>query len=442
MKIKVTGYNFDSNSKKRLNIGISIDVSAVKKIDTSAEIQFNPIAYLISKAPALSFDMLYLSAIVYAIDRAVSRGMYSVDGWSREFDVDIIIPHHDQFQPHEEKINTMLSFLTGDYWSCHFVGTPSVNILSDEECELFDGITQVNLFSGGMDSLIGAVDFMTNHPDGKLFLASHYDRKMPGPKKDQYELKKLLRDKYKNQFCEVSAVMITPTQSKELSSRSRSLMFLSIALIVSSYAKCNIVVPENGSVSLNYPLSPSRRASCSTRTTHPVFLNQFREIISALGMAVAINNPYEKQTKGEMVQNCADKDYLLRVVAVSNSCGKRGMHQYMYDNHNASHCGHCMPCMYRKAALIRETDTTIYGNRFMTLFNLKGAKVSEDFVAMLEFLKKDLTREMIKRELRIGGMGSFNDLEDYVDLVIRTREELSAMIIDDNNLTILQYLNW
>ena len=61
---------------------------------------------------------------------------------------------------------------------------------------------------------------------------------------------------------------------------------------------------------------------------------------------------------------------------------------------------------------------------------------------MIEFLKKDLTRAQIRRELRIGGMGGFDDLDDYVDLVIRTREELSAMIRKDNNSIILQYMNW
>ena len=92
--------------------------------------------------------------------------------------------------------------------------------------------------------------------------------------------------------------------------------------------------------------------------------------------------------------------------------------------------------------MIGENDDTTYGNSFITLFNKKGAKVAEDFFAMLEFLKKDLTKEQIKRELQIGGMGRFDDLDDYVDLVVRTRKELSAMIIEDNNSTILRYMNW
>ena len=68
--------------------------------------------------------------------------------------------------------------------------------------------------------------------------------------------------------------------------------------------------------------------------------------------------------------------------------------------------------------------------------------MAEDFFAMLNFLRTDLTREQIKRELMIAGMGGFEDLDEYVDLVVRTRAELSAMIRADNNSTIMRYMGW
>ena len=448
MKIRVGTYQTNSRNKKdtRLTIPIVIEDAKGNVINTSSVIQMYPIGYFWGKTPSVTFSLLYLSAIVYAIDRGVNRHVYSIDGWSRELDVDIILPEFEQFQPLEKPISKMLSFLTGDYWDCHFIGAAQVRYNRYNNTNYFEGISQVNLFSGGMDSLIGAIDYMTDHPTGKLFLASHYDGSMPGPLSDQNELKRLFRTKYKCRFCSMDAVSITPEESLELSCRSRSLMFLSIALVIASYSNCKIVVPENGSVSLNYPLSPSRRASCSTRTTHPVFLTHFRKIISALGLTIEVSNPYEKMTKGEMVQACSDKDYLLSIVEHSNSCGKRNMHQHMYDNRQATHCGHCMPCMYRKASLVGETDRTKYGNKLITLYNKKIAKnnvqLSEDFFAMLHFLKTDLTREQIKKELIIAGMAGFADLEEYVDLVVRTRAELSAMVRNDQNSVILKYMDW
>ena len=92
--------------------------------------------------------------------------------------------------------------------------------------------------------------------------------------------------------------------------------------------------------------------------------------------------------------------------------------------------------------MIGEHDATSYGNKFVTLFGMKGYKVAEDFFAMLNFLKKDLQKEDIRRELMIAGMSGFEDLEDYVNLVVRTREELKTMIVADNNRTILSYLDW
>ena len=42
----------------------------------------------------------------------------------------------------------------------------------------------------------------------------------------------------------------------------------------------------------------------------------------------------------------------------------------------------------------------------------------------------------------LAGMAGFDDLDEYVDLVVRTRAELGAMIREDNNATILRYLGW
>ena len=447
MKIKVGAYNTKRNSKRDTRLTIPIRIEDVKGnvMSTSAEVQMTPITYFWGKSPSVAFSLLYLSAIVYAIDRCVERHIHSIDGWSREFDVDILIPEFQTFQPLEGQINAMLSFLTGDYWGCHFVGPTNVRYGRYKNTNYYDGITQVNLFSGGMDSLIGAIDYWTDNPDAKLFLASHYDSNMSA-RPEQDNLKKLFALKFANRFCSIPAVKVDPGLSLENSCRSRSLMFISIALIVASYSNCDVIVPENGSVSLNYPLSASRRSSCSTRTTHPVFLKQLSDIIATLGFSSRIENPYVKMTKGEMVQECSDKDYLLQVVAESNSCGKKSKKQFFNDNREATHCGHCMPCMYRRAAMIGEDDPTTYGNRLITLYNLKSHNIANslpnDFFAMLEFLKKDLTREEIKKELRIAGMAGFDDLDEYVDLVVRTRAELGAMIREDNNATILRYLGW
>ena len=447
MKIKVTTYKVCrfGNRDTRLTIGIAIDTIKHGKpnvINTSAVIQLYPIAYFHRKIVEEAFGLLFLSAIIYAIDRSVNRHIYSIDGWSREFEVECMIPAYEKFQSARFEINKMLSFLTGDYWDCNFIGEATINYPRFKTTTYFDDITQVNLFSGGMDSLIGAINYLAENPKCQLFLASHYDPFMKGPRTDQRSVRNALIRKYPNKIKSLEAIMISPGISEENSCRSRSLMFLSIATIVATYAHCDLIVPENGPVSLNFPLSPSRRASCSTRTTHPLFLSRFQKLLSDLGIEIKVSNPYEFHTKGEMVQQCIDKSYLLNIIPLSNSCGKRNMHQLMYDNSKATHCSHCMPCMYRKAALVGEHDLTTYGNSLDTIFKKRNDEISDDFFAMLDFLKTEKTPKQIEKELYIAGLVGNPNIDRYTDLVIRTRAELTNMLRAEKSQLINQYMGW
>ena len=296
--------------------------------------------------------------------------------------------------------------------------------------ELDEDYGQVNLFSGGMDSFIGAIDYLAAPHEKKLCLISHYDHKMKGPLDDQKEAKSALQP-YAEDFYHLPSVAIFPITSNEKTCRSRSFVFIAIASLVASWKQIKIVVPENGSVSLNFPLSPSRRGACSTRTTHVLFVNQLIELLSSLGSPIEIENPYEFMTKGAMVRDCKNRDLLLDTVNRTNSCGKRNMKQHMTDT-TASHCGRCMPCMYRRASLTRYRDLTTYGDTLEQLFHDKGER-SDDFFAMINYLRLNMPDDDIRRELRIAGLGKLDTFERYVQLVKETRDELKAMILAQYN---------
>ena len=88
------------------------------------------------------------------------------------------------------RLNTALEFLSGDVWRTSFREAP---------CELFvapklrrkktptphepDTFDAVSLFSGGLDSLIGVIDFLASNPASRILLVGHYDA--PGPKSQQ-----------------------------------------------------------------------------------------------------------------------------------------------------------------------------------------------------------------------------------------------------------------
>ena len=456
MKIKVTNYRVVNNAKKDLHITMNVTEDSNGITNVGAVIAMKDLSYFSGRIPDTAISLLYLASIVYAIDRSFARSDYSIDGWSREFEVDFLIPASNFFAQNAILINRLLSYLTGDYWSCSFKELEdTLHLPQHADCSYFDGITQVNLFSGGMDSLIGAIDYMENHPEGKLFLASHHDSNMKGPMTDQDHLANYFKEHYHNlflRFPHIPSVGIEADTPKETSCRSRSLMFIAIAVVVATYAKANVQIPENGSVSLNFPLSPSRRASCSTRTTHPMVIMMLMELLPKLGLNVVISNPYEFCTKGEMVEHCANVNQLLEITPLSISCGTRGRKQYFYDHPGASHCGHCMPCMYRMAAVqhyinsLSETakvnvhDNTGYGNDMSSLFDRKKDEISDDFYAMLNFLKNNITEDDIRKELRIAGMGLLPNINNYMHLVQRTRSELLELIDARGGNKVKQYV--
>lgn len=440
MRITVTNIeNKGLRGNEHLDISMSVqDCNGIT--DTGARIWIREISRFQNNANPLLYDFLIMASSVYGIDRTFCRKKYSVDGWAREFQVTFRLVHSDDFNSCKERIEKLLSFLTGDYWSCEFETVAQYGLLNLPQDPRLANLTQVNLFSGGMDSLIGAIDYMESHPQNLLYLASHNDSMMGGPKIDQERLVEAFAIQYPNKHLYYGPVRIDPKRSKEQTCRSRSLMFLAIGAIVADFANVDLVVPENGPVSLNYPLSPSRRAACSTRTTHPLLLLGVQQLFQELGINLQLYNPYEFKTKGEMVQECDNLTFLLQILYRSNSCGKRNTHQHMIDNHNATHCGRCMPCMYRKASLIGFNDATTYGITMPHLFQKRGNKMSNDFYAMLNYLKKPLTDEEIRKELRITGMGGINNFEDYVQLVQRTRAELVRLVHLEGDDAILQYL--
>lgn len=445
IKIDTTKYQLISR-RKELFLEVHFNCESKKEgmLSSNVTINVSCLSGILANSSEIVCGLLYFASLVYVIDRTFKREIHSVDGWSRQFHVEFKLPANELFSSNRIEIEKILSFLTGDYWACSFIPFNGLVFPKVKRPDIHNEISQVNLFSGGLDSLIGAINFMSNNNSKKVFLVSHYDSSMPGPKSDQTSLLNIFHREYAQKYVtfpyNYSAVMVTPKDGCDTTCRSRSLLFIALALVVAEHTHCNIIIPENGSVSLNYPLSASRRSSCSTRTTHPVVIHGLNHLLKQLGLCSQIHNPYEFMTKGEMVRGCNNRDLLLNILELSNSCGKRGRKQLFYDDTHATHCGRCMPCMYRKASLIGFNDNTRYGIKPETLFRLKTHAISDDFYAMLNFLRRDLSEKEIREELAIAGLSNLSNFDGYVDLVKRTRSELVEMLKSVNSNSINEYL--
>jgi 7-cyano-7-deazaguanine synthase in queuosine biosynthesis len=303
-----------------------------------------------------AWDFLSLALSVTAADLAGHRNK-SPDGWTREFELEVATTDPVFWNKHSILIERLLQFLTTDRWKAHFIGdgihpAPDAKpVRPKEDC--------VVLLSGGLDSLIGAIDLVA--AGRKPFAVSQTVR---GDAEKQRTFAESLGGGLRH--FQVNHNADVPDPENPPSQRARSLVFLAYGVLAATtlerYHAGNDVllyVCENGFISINPPLTGGRLGSLSTRTTHPEFLGLIQELLDAAGLRVRIENPYQLKTKGEMLRECKDQKNLKLYAAESTSCGR--FKQFGY-----KHCGRCVPCMVRRAAFRKwgkADDTTyVYGD--------------------------------------------------------------------------------
>lgn len=203
----------------------------------------------------------------------------------------------------------------------------------------------VCLFSGGLDSLIGAVDVIQN-PNIKPLLVS---RSATGDNSYQKRLLEKLptTDAFRINDAPRKAKLV-PWQ-KEGTTRSRSLLFIALAACCAdaisefrSISSTKLLIPENGVIAINPPLTHRRIGAASTRTAHPHYLEGIRRCFNAMGIKADIENPFALMTKGEMILNSQHRALLDPLVSKTVSCGKY--------KRKGRQCGRCLPCLIRRSA--------------------------------------------------------------------------------------------
>ena len=288
----------------------------------------------------LAFDFLIIAYAVVAADKAILRKTSS-DGWTREIELTVFVHEQDKWQAEKKKLEEMLRFLTGDFWTITFKKIIK-SIVPVQQYPLHDNDC-ISLLSGGMDSLVGAIDL---HEMGKkpLFVSQVV-------RGDAEHQRMYANSVGSNNLCQWSN-NIKIHGTSENSTRARSILFFAYALVASCGIKCNgnekkeIYVPENGFISLNIPLDSLRIGSLSTKTTHPVYMRSLQKIWDDLGMNVTLVLPYKYKTKGEVLIGCKNQALMKSLIFGSTSCGK-------YLRHGMRHCGTCVPCLVRRASFLK-----------------------------------------------------------------------------------------
>jgi hypothetical protein len=316
----------------------------------------------------MGLDLLVLAAHVQAADTRISRTTESQDTWTRE--IRLVVPASDpaRWSAVTALLQRMLNFLTGDRWTIGFRPRPAgfeAAVPARPPSLIPPVFNSLALFSGGLDSLIGAIDSLESGLI-PLFI-SHAAEGATSSSQDA--LFRSLKNKYpRRNFDRLRLWMsfadgLVRNVAAEKTTRGRSFLFFAAGVFAGTGlpGPLTLRVPENGLIALNVPLDPLRLGALSTRTTHPFYMARWNELLSALGMPARIENPYWDKTKGEMVADCANRALLSRLLPDALSCASPTKARWL--GHGIEHCGYCLPCLIRRAAILQglgASDTTSY----------------------------------------------------------------------------------
>lgn len=380
---------------------------------------------------AAARDLFRLGGAVYCIDKVALRSAAS-DGWTRELELDAPVLRRARWQAARPALTEALDFLSGDRWTLRFrIGSEDIGGHSRERAP---GV--VCLFSGGLDSLAGAIQLLEDRQH--VMLVGHFESGFI--RGVQVAIAQQLRRAYPGrvrlrQFRlgpakpnPLQARPLADEHAREITTRARSLLYIAAGLVVASAFRHQVPVymPENGFIGINVPFVASRVGSLSTRTTHPYFIDRLGEALAEVGIDNRLVNPFRLKTKGEALAESPNLELLASLADMSISCAHP--ESARWQKLPPSNCGHCYPCLIRRAALHRVGLDAAASYRHDALTDARLLDENADRGADLRALVRGLARDARPYDvLRNGSVPT--DPAAFVDVYRRGRNELATWLV-------------
>lgn len=403
-------------------------------------------------------DFLIIASSIFCADKRIPRKNYP-DNWTRTIKLSIPVLELEKWNSVKEDLEYTIGFLSGDKWIFKFRPTNlrfradktnTKNLISTEKYD------SVSLFSGGLDSFCGALTLSENN-NNTLYLGFREYSLLTNRQRELFVSISNYYSKLENELLLFNVNPLVPIQrggeSKKLAvestSRSRSLLFIAGAISVASIIgeKTPVYIPENGFIGVNVPLTDSRTGSCSTRTTHPIFINSLNNILEKVGIENKVSNFYWNKSKGEILEehqnNTVFKQYAPRTLSCSHPCLSR------YDKKKSDkvvtpcNCGYCYPCLIRRASFAKiGRDNTRYNPLYilskdfiLNHNNIQGR--ASDLKAVLFSLRRYIEHkeesEYIRSLLIRQGPLDSEELNGYERVYRQSMEELLEMVTSNGN---------
>jgi 7-cyano-7-deazaguanine synthase in queuosine biosynthesis len=357
-------------------------------------------------------DLFDIATMVYVADEIVPR-MPVADRWTRTIDLAVPVAEPQMWDAAKGVLSECVSFLSGDSWRFEwFERARTVPKRTIHRHQLRSTYDDVCLFSGGVDSLLGAANLLAQRR--KVLLVGHHaDRVTSTAQRDLFGM---LQRKHPGR-ADLLQVHVERSRAQhprfrlpakvEITHRPRSFLFLVAGTLAASAAKTpSLWIPENGLIALNVPLSPSRRGTLSTRTTHPRFLEYFNGVMAALEFDVRVDNPFWSLSKTDMVAAVDDPE-LRDALGRSVSCAHSG-NLWREEEGRYRQCGYCVPCLYRRIAFLEASipEPDYQHDVFVELPRL-SAKKSRDVRALVSFARRVVDAPDIQLMSMVLQHGSF-----------------------------------
>ena len=299
-------------------------------------------------------DFVERALSIYVADTFLKREDHA-DRWTRRFEFLFPVTDPDLWRGVEAELVENLETLSGDHFSFKFPQTHPLPPRPKRRQRLPRGFDAVCLFSGGFDSLLGAHALLSEGE--RVLLVGHQAESVTSSAQTRL-VAQVGRD-FANSFafvqCRGSVARISSPRFAhyeilERTYRTRSFLFLALGVVLAAATRAPALhIPENGLIAINPPLGLSRIGSLSTRTAHPRFLWQFRTLAESLGLFRGdFKNPFMYQSKTDLAKAMAPGLHPLVLESVSCSNVNLGL---LGARKGQRHCGHCVPCLYRRFAL-------------------------------------------------------------------------------------------
>jgi 7-cyano-7-deazaguanine synthase in queuosine biosynthesis len=311
---------------------------------------------MLANLPDLLLDLLEVAAYVYCADQQSPRGSDTLpdygEDWRRQMHFTIPVREVDVWQRPEvnDALCAVLSFLSDDFYEFTFVKahnpTADRNPYFRDQVDRAWAPDRVALFSGGLDSLAGAVDAIS--AGERVALVGHYSsskvfgiqRSLVGALED--------RDLAASLFYVPVRITNKGQEAADNTQRTRSFLFASLGLVVAQmFGQDQLTFYENGVMSLNVPIAGDVIGSRATRTTHPKVIRGFERLFSSLlAKPIDVLTPFQWVTKAEVISTIVSRGF-GGLISITSSCTRPRSWST-----EQVHCGSCSQCIDRRVAIV------------------------------------------------------------------------------------------